>query len=497
MDTSTSIVVVAVVSAVLAVVVWEVLRLARRRRVGEPLREGEKGDRDESSLAKKDVKGAAHAVRLYAGEVEMASIEALAARASGTRLVAAPPGVRAHVSSLIQHGVGIGSTARTLLSSAVTMRFASEVTCGLADGSLAIMKSAQGGLRGMAVDSTGKIVGQVSLDAIGKGAAAATAIWQVAAMVTAQKFLADIDAKLGNIERGVAEVKEWLEDERQAELVGQAQKLRSYARTLAEPVSQEEALAMLTSLEHMDLQARQRMAADAALMGRIREGLTPGQLSGDLEQDLETLTGSAGEYERAHQRYLLGGAVRLAATQVRGALPTSLRRSAQLAEEVAAELNAHAAGQDELGSRAERTAQAMKERWYQWEDTGKEARAKMRTTFRDLDERLIASSTAAHGIGASLVGRMSAQLSAGDRGLELVVQLRDGEVVDVNEVQPEERPQAAERAAVASPPEGSHEAKLEEARSRWPALTDAERGRLIREGALDAAGGRTRGKRRR
>lgn len=438
---TTTTIVVALFSAALAVAAWEAIRIVRRRTTTSAVKDEPKLDQREPSLVQNDVsapEASKHAaptqsVRLYAGDVEIASMEAFAQPAPGSTLVPAPPAVRAHISALIQHGVGIGSTARTLFTSAVKMRFSPEVTRGLADGSFSVMKSAQGGIRGIAIDSAGKTVGQASLDVIGKGAAAATAIWQVAAMVTAQKFLADIDAKLASIEQGISDVKKWLENEQQAELVGQAQKIKSYVITLAEPVTPEHAQAILTNLEAMDGQARKRMAADSAQMRQLLEQLTPERLKGDLNLDRDALIKTAGAYESAHQRFLLGGAVRLAATQVRSALPSTLRATMQLASEAASDLEMHL-NVDELTSRAELVTQELKKGFFQLPKTGEKARAMTRETYVEMTQRLVARSAAMRELSVGVVQRLSTQLETGESMLELVAKIEGGVVTEVHEV---------------------------------------------------------------
>lgn len=68
-------------------------------------------------------------------------------------------------------------------------------------------------VRAMAVDSSGKIVAHgtlVSAAALNP-AAAALAVWQVMAMVTAQHYLHDIQQRLARIETGISDIKQWLE----------------------------------------------------------------------------------------------------------------------------------------------------------------------------------------------------------------------------------------------------------------------------------------------
>jgi len=61
----------------------------------------------------------------------------------------------------------------------------------------------------------------------------AAASWQIAAIATAQHYLAEINARLAGIERGIDDIRTWLEEEKKGELRAAVHLLREYYNAIA------------------------------------------------------------------------------------------------------------------------------------------------------------------------------------------------------------------------------------------------------------------------
>jgi len=84
------------------------------------------------------------------------------------------------------------------------------------------------------------------------------AVWQIAAIITAQKFLADIDKRLANIERGLSNILSYLEDRDQAKLKAWSQRLCEMAHAAREQqFNTAETAALAHQLESIDREAQE------------------------------------------------------------------------------------------------------------------------------------------------------------------------------------------------------------------------------------------------
>jgi hypothetical protein len=101
---------------------------------------------------------------------------------------------------------GVGQSGGTYL-----VTFAPHIARQLADGTLNMMRSNETGLRAVAVDQAGKIVGQASLTHAQFNPGLIASLWTVAAVVAAQYSLKTIETRLAFIEQGIADIKKWLE----------------------------------------------------------------------------------------------------------------------------------------------------------------------------------------------------------------------------------------------------------------------------------------------
>lgn len=89
--------------------------------------------------------------------------------------------------------------------------------------------SVPGGMRAVAVAADGTIVASGTLVSAANPALVALLAWQVLAVITAQKFLSDINNRLANIEREISSIKQMLDDQTRGRLLGAMDYLRSHA----------------------------------------------------------------------------------------------------------------------------------------------------------------------------------------------------------------------------------------------------------------------------
>lgn len=113
------------------------------------------------------------------------------------------------------------------------LEFSPEVTKGLKGRLFKPVAAKGGGVRAMTKGADGKFVGQGTLRRVGMAPLVPAMLWQGLAAVTQQKFLADIDEKLGQLQTGLAALKGWLETEQLGRLQGDIQYLLDLRASLA------------------------------------------------------------------------------------------------------------------------------------------------------------------------------------------------------------------------------------------------------------------------
>lgn len=122
------------------------------------------------------------------------------------------------VGALSQQAVALGKAAKDLSSTTYILRFKPDVAQRLLGGELEMMRASGGGIRANVIDSAGTIRGQGSLHEVARFGTAVFAVWQALALITAQKFLADINHRLIGLESSVRDIQRWLDNDRRARL---------------------------------------------------------------------------------------------------------------------------------------------------------------------------------------------------------------------------------------------------------------------------------------
>ena len=226
--------------------------------------------------------------------------------------------------SIFKHAPRLAKSGSGATRSTYMMKFSPDVARGIRNGSLEIMKSAQGGLRGIVVDAQGKIVSQatlVSASSVSMTAVAAGA-FQVFAVVTAQYYLPQINRRLSQIERGVHDLQAHLTAQDKATLIGGLKQLRSVKLLLEEGNLHEND--MVTSHVNLDAIDRDGVRITEVYrdrMQRHRSELDELKLSGAFAPDFDAAIAKSTEYENAAFICLQAMYVRSLTAQFRYAMP--------------------------------------------------------------------------------------------------------------------------------------------------------------------------------
>jgi hypothetical protein len=232
------------------------------------------------------------------------------------------PEIVRHVDALSAHAVGLGRSAMDLGRTTYVLHFKPEIARGIAGGELQMMSAVDGGIRANVVDASHTIRGQASLHKVARAGAAAFAVWQSLALITAQKFLADIDHELVNIESSVRAIQEWLNNDRRAKLRHGWKRIQEIRRALdagKQPPANIAAFRM--QLDGIDYDAGVAMEALAAPGGDLdrRHGGLANQVLADrhLEKNTNAALRFVDDFAAGSTDLLLAIACRAAASQIR------------------------------------------------------------------------------------------------------------------------------------------------------------------------------------
>lgn len=238
----------------------------------------------------------------------------------------------AQLQTIFRHAPGLAKSAATAASNTYVLRFPAEVAEGIRNNSLKVMESAEGGLRGVAVDAQGKIVSHGTLVSVSRvrPAAVAAGIFNILAIATAQYYLPQINNRLVRVEQGIQDIKEYLTSQDRAILVDSLKQLQSLKRLLETGDFQErDVLTRLIGLDTIDRDSGRVLEAYREHMERYRGELDGLTLSGVVNPDFAAATDKAAQYEKAALTTLQAMYVKSVTAQFRCALPGSSPRIAQ------------------------------------------------------------------------------------------------------------------------------------------------------------------------
>jgi len=198
------------------------------------------------------------------------------------------PKVRENLIDLLPQVPVLAAKGMLAASQTFVIKFSPDVARGIANGTLKVMKATEGGIRATAAAADGKIVGNATLlPAAGVNLAAVSlAVWQLAAIITAQKYLVDINWRLAAIEAGIEAIKEWLDTERKGKLIANLKYLQTLGRDIGNhDVSEAQANVFAGALEALDRECLQMMEQlrrqiDTSV-GSFKNQTSPGSLVKD------------------------------------------------------------------------------------------------------------------------------------------------------------------------------------------------------------------------
>lgn len=334
------------------------------------------------------------------------------------------PRLRDGVLAFLHGAPALASAAGQLLTNSYTLRFTAEASKGLANGSLSMMRSLEGGIRGNVINEKRRVVAQASLDSMSKAGAAALAVWQVLAIVTAQKFLADINKRLASIERGISDVKQWLEQER----LGRIQGNFSYLKQLVEAVQRRDLTdtdiaAFTAQLESIERESQQIMVSAELPLDQCFTNFKQMPLTGMWLKDHSRAAQEAVvTFEQRAKEFHLAAFVRGAAIQVRSALPLTQGVARLRLDELGADLQRQAERQKAfLEIVSERIPELKGE--FSWDSTDAEHQQELRSLLYRAECNVAEDSQSLSEALQTLKVRLQLELDLGSEPLELVATL--------------------------------------------------------------------------
>lgn len=210
------------------------------------------------------------------------------------------------------------------------LTFSPGVLQRLRDGSASVMRAAEGGLRAHAIDASGAIVGQGRLLPAAPWGSIAGAAWQAMAVITAQKFLADIEARLAGLTKAIGGLQRWLEEDRIGKLRGNLAFLAQLVQGVVSGAATPHDLALgAQQVEEIEREALQVFEGACATLGRLTPTMAECTLSGQglFDHYREACTITA-DFERTLRTAWLALRLRGVALQVRGIVGGELATAA-------------------------------------------------------------------------------------------------------------------------------------------------------------------------
>lgn len=221
--------------------------------------------------------------------------------------------------AMFRHAPALAENAASASSKTYVLRFPPGVAQGIRTNSLRVMQSAEGGLRGIAVDAQGRIVSHATLVPASsvRVAAVAAGVFQVLAIATAQYYLPQINRRLARVEQGIRDLRERLTSQDRAILVDSLRQLRTAKRLLeAGDFEEIDALAGLVNLDAIDRDSGRVLEAHREHMERYGKEFDELALSGFFAPDFEAASEKATRYEEAALVCLQAMYVRSVAAQL-------------------------------------------------------------------------------------------------------------------------------------------------------------------------------------
>ena len=244
------------------------------------------------------------------------------------------------------------------------------------------------GIRSLAVDSRSrKIVEQGRLVRAVNPAVVAAVAFQLASIATAQKHLADIERRLAGIEQQLGDLHRFLRHELDSTVESMLRHVHRMANTIKSCDLTERNLAVYAiKLEDMDVegsrimgQLRRLFADEVAKFGDLPTG-------GSAREVLKAGLRCVEQAEAAGKRYLVAAAIRVTASEVRGAVGLHEEHALTILRDVEADLTNFANQQAQLTG-AVRGAEAKLVRRFRRSTTNKARQDQLRIAVEESARR--------------------------------------------------------------------------------------------------------------
>lgn len=279
----------------------------------------------------------------------------------------------AGLETLVRHVPSLAIASVNTVSQTYVVRFAPEIASKLATGSASFMPSLEGGTRAIAVGVDGRILGHGTLVPSGLNAvAAATIVWQLLAVVTAQYYLVGINRRLGAIEERLDALHQRLDDQDEAMLVNNFKRLKSIHAGLAHgALTDLDVQSFVGEVDTIDRECGRIMEMYLIAMSRDFNRLQTASLKGtfDPENEVRAARRQVDEYTRSAQMCTMAAAARVAAAEVRCALPVDIgiaqRRLSDIQDELDRWQKDRQAFTKMVKSRAQDVSTTIRLKWWE------------------------------------------------------------------------------------------------------------------------------------
>lgn len=228
--------------------------------------------------------------------------------------------------AMLQQAPNLISNSSNLVTRSIQLVFKPEVMQGLQNGTYIQPRALEGGYRTFAINvKTGKFVGHSSIIETANINPATTAliVWQVMAVVTAQKFLADINKKLANIEGVIESLKSMFENERYGALLASFNYLKHLSGVIKnQTLKDSEVNVYSLKLEDIELDCAKIMESlKLDYRDNVLKEFNSLELNKKLKDNVLEAKKIILKHETNIKTYYLALYVRLAAAQLRCSLP--------------------------------------------------------------------------------------------------------------------------------------------------------------------------------
>ena len=328
--------------------------------------------------------------------------------------------------SLAQNGI-------LLTSNLYKLNFPAEAAQKIADGSWSIMSAADEGVRAIAVDGKNVIQAHGSLHQLTRlrTIAIGVVVWQALAIVTAQKFLSDINRRLARIDKKLGKIQDFLESQQYSRLRSNLSYVQNIANMLNNPdLEMSEGWVYLSQFESIERECMQDMHHLRMQMKKVYQSFQGQPLEAffNAGENLKAAQELAIDYEEKLDAYLVAASIRGLAAQTRCAISPSYSLS----------LERLSAIKDDFSAREEDVRgfyDLVKKRLPELTDLfdgENEKKKKLAKTIGDSQERLQPKITGTKKFLSHVEGAIQQQIQAISQPVSLYIEVdKDGQVTKV------------------------------------------------------------------